>query len=307
MRVFLRKPGFLLNRIDQIANALYGSVACGGETLSQAEMMLAIAERPGSDQVRLARACGSDTSTTAIVLQNLELTGLIARQQDERDRRRSLPVLTAAGEARMDEIRSSFAQLQALLLDPLSDDERAVAMAQLSSLVEAGNDGAPRWDRQDSYLANVPSMLFRRALQILHAHFSEQVAPMAVTLRQFSAMVILDLHGGLSQVEFARVYGLDPSTCAIVLKKLAQRGWLQAVPSPQDRRKTLYFVTDEGRHQIDRLQASADATEDAVRSNISARAFEALLPPLQSVVRAHSAILRYPGFFPWDNETPQSC
>ena len=302
MRVFLQKPGFLLNRIDQIANALYGSASQGGETLAQAEMMLAIADRPGSDQVGLARACGSDTSTTAIILQNLEMTGLIVRQQDERDRRRSLPVLTEAGEQRLGSIRSSFESLQERLLEPLSVPARDAVMAQLVRLVEINNDGAPRWDREDSHLAGMPSMLFRRALQISHARFNAQVAPMTVTLRQFSAMIILDLHPGLSQVEFARVYGLDPSTCAIVLKKLAQRGLLRAVPSAQDRRKTLYYTTDEGRRQITILQSFADQAEALVLSDLSASSFKALLPPLQAIVRAHSPILRYPGFFPWDEE-----
>jgi DNA-binding MarR family transcriptional regulator len=306
MQIFLRKPGFLLNRIDQIANALYGALAECDETLPQAEMVLAIAGREGSDQVGLARACGIDTSTTAIILDNLEMTGLVARVQDARDRRRSLPVLTEVGFARLPAIRASFEALQAELLCPLEPAMVTSLLEQLVLIVESGNDSAPRWDREGSPLADAPSMLFRRALQISHARFNAEVAPIPVTLRQFSALVILNLHPALSQVDFARVYGLDPSTCAVVLKKLAARGLLRTVPSEQDKRKTLYFVTEEGRRQIGVLQACADRSEAFALADLSAQSFEKLLPPLQAVARQHSPRLRYPGSLPWDDAAPRN-
>lgn len=300
MRIFVRKPGFLLNRIDQIANALYGALSEGGETLAQAEMMLAIAARPGSDQVGLARACGIDTSTTAIILGNLEMTGRVARAQDERDRRRSLPVLTEAGERQLLTVRTAFDALQAEMLQPLSPQMVTSLLEQLVRLVQTSNDSAPRWDREESPLADAPTMLFRRALQISHARFNAQVGSMPVTLRQFSALVILELHPGLSQVEFARVYGLDPSTCAVVLKKLAARGLLRAVHSTQDRRKNLYFTTEEGRQQIAILQTKADESEELALEDLAVQSFQALLPPLQIIVRQHSPRLRYPGCLPLD-------
>ena len=307
MRVFLRKPGFLLNRIDQIANALYGARAAGGETLAQAEMILAIEGRAGSDQVGLARACGIDTSTTAIILSNLEMTGLVAREQDMRDRRRSLPLLTQSGLERLPAVKTAFAALQEELLEPLQSSDRAALLEQLIRIARTSRDDGPRWDIENSPLAGAVSMLFRRALQISHARFHAQIAPMIVTLRQFSALLILDLHPGLSQVEFARVYGLDPSTCAVVLKKLAGRGLLRAVQSAQDRRKTLYSTTEEGREQIAVLQSFADQSEALIMADLSASSFAALLPPLQAIVRGHSPRLRYPGCLPWDENLAQSC
>lgn len=304
MRIFVRKPGFLLNRIDQIANALYGALSEGGETLAQAEMMLAIAARPGSDQVGLARACGIDTSTTAIILGNLEMTGLVARAQDERDRRRSLPVLTESGARQLPAVRSSFDALQKEMLGPLSPQMVTSLLEQLDRLVRTSNDSAPRWDREGSPLAKAPTMLFRRALQISHARFNAQLGSMPVTLRQFSALVILELHPALSQVEFARVYGLDPSTCAVVLKKLAGRGLLRAVQSEQDRRKNLYFTTEEGRRQISLLQAIADQSEELALEDLAAQSFRALLPPLQIIVRQLSPRLRYPGCLPLGETVP---
>lgn len=300
MRIFVRKPGFLLSRLDQIANALYGALTTGGETLAQAEILLAIEAMDASDQVGLARACGIDTSTTAVILDNLVATGLVAREQDPHDRRRSLPVLTEEGEARMPGVRQDFAALQIALMEGFSEADRAVFVALLGELAASGDHSAPRWDAETSPFVGKPSFVARRALQIAHAQFAASIAPLTLTLRQFSALVILHLHPGLSQVEFARAYGLDPSTCAIVLKKLAARGLLAAVRSPDDRRKTLYATTPEGSDQAAALQPIADESEKAVMVYLGRGRRDELLKMLQVIVRCHAGKLRFPGCLPWD-------
>lgn len=304
MRIFLRKPGFLLSRIDQIANALYGLASDGAETLAQAEMLLAIAADEGTDQVGLARACGVDTSTTGVILDNLQQAGLVARVQDRQDRRRSLPMLTDKSRARMPAVADAFAALQAELLRGLDDAARADLMDLLGRIARAdGADGegsAPRWDADHSPFTSAPSLLCRRALQISHAQFAACVAPLAITLRQFSALVILHLHPGLSQVDYARIYGLDPSTCAIVLKKLAARGLLAATRSSEDRRKTLYATTAEGAEQAANIQPAADRSEALVLRPLAPEDVARLLALLRAVARRHSPRLRYPGSLPWD-------
>ncbi len=298
MRVFLGKPGFLLNRIDQVANALYTLLGSGGETLAQAELLMAIEAGAASDQVGIARACGIDTSTCAIILGNLEMTGLVERVQDQRDRRRSLPALTAAGLARMPLIHEAFAALQDELLAHLLRPEAEAVCALLRRIADADRGAAPRWDPACSPLANAPSMLFRRALQISNAQFSACIAPLTITLRQFSALVILHLHPELSQVDYARSYGLDPSTCAIVLKKLTARGLLTAVRCPDDRRKTLYATTADGAEQAATIQAIADRSEGLTFLPLSAGEKARLLVELQAIVHRLSPRLRYPGCLP---------
>jgi len=304
MRIFLRKPGFLLSRIDQIANALYGLASEGAETLAQAEMLLAIAAGDGTDQVGLARACGVDTSTTGVILDNLQQAGLVTRVQDRQDRRRSLPMLTDKGRARMPGVAEAFAALQDEMLRDLDAVARADLMDQLGRIARAdaeeGEGSAPRWDAGTSPFAAAPSLLCRRALQICHAQFAACVAPLAITLRQFSALVILHLHPGLSQVDYARIYGLDPSTCAIVLKKLAARGLLAATRSPDDRRKTLYATTAEGAEQAAIIQPAADRSEALVLEPLAPGEVTRFLALLQAIARRHSPRLRYPGSLPWD-------
>jgi len=300
MGIFLRKPGFLLSRVDQIANAVYGHASAGGETLAQAEMLLAIAAGASSDQVGLARACGVDTSTTGVIVDNLQQAGLVTRIQDRQDRRRSLPTLTQAGRARMPGVASAFARLQEDLLSGLDAPDRARLTDLLVRLARAQGEAlAPRWDAGTSPFARAPSLLFRRALQISHAQFAACVAPLTITLRQFSALVILHLHPGLSQVEYARIYGLDPSTCAIVLKKLAARDLLAAERCTQDRRKTLYATTAAGAEQVAAIQPVADRSERIMFAAVPADDVAWLLDMLRHIARRHSNLLRFPGSLPW--------
>jgi len=305
MATFINKPGFLLARIDQIANAVYAGLG-DGETLAQAELLATLqahgAAGDPTDQIGLARACGIDTSTTATILDNLEMTGLVARQEDEKDRRRSLPVLTHLGRQRMAGVDAAFAALQAQLVLGMDAQQQAQLLALLDIVTHAEDGPAPRWDRIASPIAQAPSTLCRRALQLSQATFASCVAPDAITLRQFSALVILDLHPGLSQVEYARIYGLDPSTCAIVLKKLAARGFLSTARSDEDRRKTLYATTPAGRSQIVRIQPLADQSGRRSMGDLSQDEIDALIPLLQIIVRRHSARLRFPGCMPWEDD-----
>ena len=300
MRIFVNKPGFLLNRIDQIANVIYGTCAAGGETLAQAEMLLAIAQGERMDQVGLARACGIDTSTAAVIIANLEVTGLITREQDPLDRRRSLPLITVAGGARLPAVRKAFAQLQEELLDGVPPASRDMLIDLLAQIARTGNGMAPPWTMEGSLFEATPSMLFRRALQISHAQYSARVAPLTITLRQFSALLILHLHPGMCQVEFARAYGLDPSTCAVVLKNLKARGLLMTERAAEDRRKTLYFVTDQGREDAAVLQRLAEQSEEEMMSSLPNDTVLRLLPHLHAVAKAQSHRLRYPGCLTWD-------
>ena len=302
MRIFSNKPGFLLNRIDQIANVIYASCSTGGETLAQAEMLLAIAQGERIDQVGLARACGIDTSTAAVIIGNLQVTGLITREQDPFDRRRSLPLLTEEGRARLPEVRKAFAQLQEQLLEGVQPGARAILIDLLGQIARTGNSLAPQWTIEGSPFEATPSMLFRRALQISHAQFTARVAPLTITLRQFSALLILHLHPGMCQVEFARAYGLDPSTCAVVLKNLKAHGLLMTQRATDDRRKTLYFVTDQGREDAAVLQRLAEQSEIEMMSSLPDDTVLRLLPHLHTIARAQSHRLRYPGCLSWDDD-----
>jgi DNA-binding MarR family transcriptional regulator len=252
MRDFVSQPGFLLARINQIHVALHNELS-KERTPAQAEFLLLLASSEAPDQISLARAAGMDTSTTALVLANLETQGLIARESDPQDRRRSVLRLTTAGRRQLSTVREAFLETDARLIQPLTRDAATDLARVLRQIGANPLSPAPLWipeDRHAGIGANVVTgsfgFLSRRALQVSEAYFLACAEPLNLTPRQFSALFIVNRIPQLSQGAFSRLFGLDPATCAVIMKNLAGRGLLDRKVSEEDRRERLYSLTPAG-------------------------------------------------------------
>lgn len=294
MGFFLSKPGFLLARVDQICTSLYGDLS-SGETLGQAEFLLLIGALGAAPQIRLARGAGVDTSTTAYVLANLCTHGWVERTSDATDRRRAVVALTAAGKARLGQVAADYAALQQQLLAPLDAEAEARLRAILSRIEANPSAPAPPFAATLPTLDEAPSFLCRRALQLFQGQFIASMAAFNLTPRQFSLLFILSLVPEITQVGFARLFGLDPSTCAVVMRNLAKRGLLDGAPSAEDRRARTYRLTRDGRAMLAEAAPVAEQSERLVFRGEPATDLRWLVKQLQVLVRAHSRRLRFPG------------
>jgi DNA-binding MarR family transcriptional regulator len=301
MRPFMVKPGYLLARINQIYVSLYGE-ASGGETVAQTELLLLVASNEKLDQISLARAAGLDTSTTALILDNLQTRGLVVRESDSNDRRRSILHLTAAGRKRVPGVRESFLATQSQLAEPLGK----TCLVQLKHLLRhiATNplSPAPLWvpeDREGGIGENVVTgslgFLCRRALQLCEAYFLSCAAPLSLTPRQFSVLFLVNRKGQLSQVEFSRLFGLDPATASVVMKNLTTRGLLDRRVCAEDRRARLFSLTATGRGMLGDAQPLVDKSERLVFHGCTKADVRQLVARLQQLVKAHSGRLTFPG------------
>jgi DNA-binding MarR family transcriptional regulator len=295
---FLRKPGFLLARIDQICTLIYGEISAG-ETLAQAEFLLLLDALGAVSQITLARAAGVDKSTTAYVLDNLQIRGWIERAACSDDRRRILVSLLPAGASRIRRIRSDYAELQRRLVLPLHDAEITRLVAALHKLGSNSMSPAPLWtpacDPAVGVLDGALSFLSRRALQLFQAQFVACTPGLNLTLRQFSLLFILSLHPSITQVGFARLFGLDPSTCGVILRGLTSRGLIVFGASPRDRRERLYSITPAGRAVLIEVQPLVDRSERLVFRGDSAAQIRWMVRQLQAIVCVYSHRLRFPG------------
>jgi DNA-binding MarR family transcriptional regulator len=294
MRHFLDKPGFLLARIDQICTSLYGDLA-SGETLGQAELLLLSDALGAAPQVALARAAGIDSSTTAYVLANLADRNWVVRRADEGDRRRAVVALTAEGKARIGRITSDYARLQQSLLAPLDPSAREKLRTLLARIAvhEAGR--APIFTPTAGVLDGAPSLLCRRAHQLFQAQFIASTCAFNLTPRQFSLLFILTRIDSITQVRFARLFGLDPSTCAIIMRNLARRELLASAPSSDDRRALDYRLTRAGRDAVVGAAPLVDQSERLVFLDTSPADASWLVLQFQRIVHDHSHRLRFPG------------
>ncbi|TKD50651.1 MarR family winged helix-turn-helix transcriptional regulator [Sphingomonas baiyangensis] len=301
MAVLFRKPGFLLARVDQITTALHAARS-PATTLAQAEFLLVLDRLGAMPQIALARAAGVDKSTTGLVLDNLQARSWIERGACESDRRRAQVSLTEAGNAAIEDVATSFAALQDELVAPLAPEDRTRLIAMLHRLGSNALSPAPPWRPacapEAGVLDTAPSFLARRALQHLQASFAEASRGSRTTLRQFSLLFILSRRESITQMAFARLYGLDPSTCGVIVRALTKRGLLAASVSPDDGRERIHRLTEAGRIALGALQAQAERSERAAMRGETNGDIRWLVEQLRRIVGVHSHRLRFPGFLP---------
>lgn len=125
-----------------------------------------------------------------------------------------------------------------------------------------------------------PGFLLRRAHQISSALFMEETAPLNVTTTQFGMLTILAAREPIDQIGIAKLLKLDRSTTGLVVRNLEERGLIERVTDPDDRRRRVLRLTGAGRTALAALERPARIVHDrglSVFSTDEARTFVALL------------------------------
>jgi DNA-binding MarR family transcriptional regulator len=95
--------------------------------------------------------------------------------------------------------------------------------------------------------------LLRRAVQ-QYAMLWTATVTAGLTPPQFAVLALLANGEELDQRTIAEGAALDKSTCGDLVDRLARRGLVEAGPDPDNRRRKLVRITDEG---LKRLEATA--------------------------------------------------
>ncbi|WP_372421774.1 MarR family winged helix-turn-helix transcriptional regulator [Salinarimonas chemoclinalis] len=114
-------------------------------------------------------------------------------------------------------------------------------------------DAAAKPVRKRAYVLDAQiGFLIRKAhqrhLSIFAAHMPE-----SLTAQQFAVMAKLNEVGPASQNSLGRQTAMDNSTINGVVVRLVERGLVEKVPAPEDRRMHLVQLTAEGRRTIGRV------------------------------------------------------
>ncbi|AJE43516.1 MarR family winged helix-turn-helix transcriptional regulator [Streptomyces nodosus] len=94
-------------------------------------------------------------------------------------------------------------------------------------------------------LSTHPGHLARRLQQAHHLLWNTMVSE-EITSPQFAVLNTLVAEPGLDQRTVGERVGLDRSTIAEVISRLGRRGLLDKVRDPQDGRRSLLHLTDDG-------------------------------------------------------------
>jgi DNA-binding MarR family transcriptional regulator len=122
----LHYTGFLFRRAQQVHVTAWQRHVSPTVSSVQFGVLAVLARRPEASQQDLCEELDLDRSTIADLVSRLERRGLIERRRDPADRRRNRLVLSAAGQATLDDLRPRAEQVEHVLTDGLSPDDRQV-------------------------------------------------------------------------------------------------------------------------------------------------------------------------------------
>jgi DNA-binding MarR family transcriptional regulator len=83
-------------------------------------------------------------------------------------------------------------------------------------------------------------------------------------------MVVLAKRPGMTQHELAELSHVDRTSMVALLDELEARGLAERRPHPGDRRKRCIYLTPEGTAMLERLQAEARRSGEAIFARLSA-------------------------------------
>lgn len=138
----------------------------------------------------------------------------------------------------------------------------------------------PLWSR--------PGYLIRRLHQIHVALFLEECRDSKLTPVQYGLLTALAIRGELDQVSLAEELGLDRTTAAEVLTRLAARGLVSRRANPRDRRAKLARITPKGRAATEAMFASMQRAQDRLCAPLSQKERDVFMATLARLIEANN-------------------
>lgn len=126
--------GHLLRRAHQRASAIFQAHMSEGLTPQQYAALIKIRDFGSVSQNQLGRAVAMDPATCQGVVQRLIAKRLVQREDDPRDRRRSLLSVTPIGDEMAERLIPLGRRITAETLEPMTKDEQAAFLELLKKL-----------------------------------------------------------------------------------------------------------------------------------------------------------------------------
>ena len=113
-------------------------------------------------------------------------------------------------------------------------------------------------------LAESPSHLMHRALQLALDIYAEEAGPGGVTQRQFAVLEAVSHRSGLTQTDLVRATGIDRSTLADLVARMTAKGLLQRERSTLDARAKAVRLSAAGETALDAARPRVEAADKRI-------------------------------------------
>ena len=138
-------------------------------------------------------------------------------------------------------------------------------------------------------LLDLTSYLAGNVARIGHAGLVAALAGHGLRLPQHAVLAALHDFGALAPHELATRLNTDRSHISTYLEALVDRGWVQRIPDPADRRRQTVTLTATGATTFAELHAAAAASQDGVLEGLSAAEQRTLRTLLAKVIATADA------------------
>lgn len=121
--------------------------------------------------------------------------------------------------------------------------------------------------------------------RVLRRRMTEALAPLGLTLAQFTALSVLEANGEASNAQVAERSFITPQSANEVMNPMAARNWVSRKPDPTHRRIVLLRLTDEGRAVLRECEQAVKTIEKQMLEGIEFDAAGAVQIRLETFVR----------------------
>ncbi|MFM0640690.1 MarR family transcriptional regulator [Paraburkholderia metrosideri] len=121
--------------------------------------------------------------------------------------------------------------------------------------------------------------------RILRRRMTEALAPLGLTLAQFTALSVLDAKGQASNAQVAERSFITPQSANEVMNAMASRNWVSREPDPTHGRIVLLRLTNEGRAVLRECEQAVKAIEKQMMEGTDLEAAGAVQTHLETFVR----------------------
>ncbi|WGM45324.1 hypothetical protein KOAAANKH_00186 [Brevundimonas sp. NIBR10] len=115
--------------------------------------------------------------------------------------------------------------------------------------------------KRSGALAESPSHLMHRVLQLALDIYSEEAGPDGPTQRQFAVMEAVSAKSGLTQTDLVRATGIDRSTLADLVARMTTKGLLEREKSTIDARAKAVKLSDAGTALLEAARPRVEAAD----------------------------------------------
>ncbi|WP_213306528.1 MarR family winged helix-turn-helix transcriptional regulator [Paraburkholderia sacchari] len=120
--------------------------------------------------------------------------------------------------------------------------------------------------------------------RILRRELTAALAPLGLTLSQFTALSVLEARGEASNAQLAERSFITPQSANEVISVMVSRNWIGREPDPNHGRIVVLRLTDEGRDVLRQGMKAVKVVEDRMLGGVDAQGANAARVSLERFV-----------------------